>query len=304
MYLQQTIRNQVSFSGVGLHSGEPVTIILRPAEAGSGITFHRTDLDRPVSIEAKAANVVNTRLSTTIGANGAVVATIEHLMAALRGLEIDNVHVDINGPELPIMDGSAAVFTTGIMAAGIRSQERNRRYLVVKRTVSVRDGDKCIAILPSRAFRISFDMRFNHPVVRNQFRSTRVQQESFLNGFAPARTFGFLSEFEMLKANGLARGGSLENAVGIGDDCILNPEGLRFNDEFVRHKVLDTIGDFFLAGHFIIGHVKALRSGHELNHRLITELLGRPECWHLTDFCEPVPMTVFAPLVPELAWAT
>ncbi len=304
MHQQRTIRNQVSFNGIGLHSGQPVSMTLRPAEAGTGVIFHRTDLAPSVSIEAKAGNVVNTRLSTTIGINGTVVATIEHLMAALRGLEIDNVHIDINGPELPIMDGSAAAFAAGIAGAGVRTQNKSRRYLVVKRTVSVREGDKCIALLPSRAFRVSFDMRFNHPVVRNQFRSTKVQPESFVKGFAPARTFGFLAEFEMLKANGLARGGSLDNAVGIGDDCILNPEGLRFADEFVRHKVLDTIGDLSLAGHYIIGHVMALRSGHELNHRLVTELLSHPGCWHLTDFCEPLPMPAFAPFTPELAWST
>ncbi len=304
MYRQQTIRNQVTFRGVGLHSGAPVTLTLRPAEAGTGVVFHRTDLTPSVSIEARAGNVVSTRLSTTIGAKGAAVATIEHLMAALRGLEIDNVHVDVNGPELPIMDGSAAPFAVGIVNAGIRALEKSRRYLVVKRTVSVQEGDKCIAILPARAFRVSFDMRFNHPVVRNQFRSTKVQRESFLKGFAPARTFGFLAEFELLKANGFGRGATLENAVAIGDNCILNPEGLRFEDEFVRHKVMDTIGDFSLAGHQIIGHVKALRSGHELNHRLVTELLNRPECWQLTDFSEPVPMGAFPAMVPELAWST
>ena len=303
MYLQQTIRNHVTFSGIGLHSGVPVTMHLRPAAAGTGVVFHRTDLAPSISIEATAANVVNTRLSTTIGARGAVVATIEHLMAALRGMEVDNVHVDINGPELPIMDGSAACFVAGIREAGIRPLDSARRYLVIKRPITVRDGDKCVAIVPSRAFRVSFDMRFNHPAVGNQFKSTRVQEDSFLKGFAAARTFGLLSEVEMLKANGLARGGSLENAVVIGDDRILNPEGLRFADEFVRHKILDAIGDLSLAGHYLIGHVKALRSGHDLNHRLVTELLGRPECWQLTDFTEPVPAPPFTSLIPDLAWA-
>jgi UDP-3-O-[3-hydroxymyristoyl] N-acetylglucosamine deacetylase len=303
MYQQQTIRNQVTFSGVGLHSGVPVAMTLRPAAAGTGIVFHRTDLAPSVSIEARAANVVNTRLSTTIGAGGAVVATIEHLMAALRGLEVDNVHIDINGPEVPIMDGSAACFVAAIRDAGIRPLDRSRCYLVVKRPVTVRDGDKCIAILPARAFRVSFDMRFSHPVVGDQFRSTRVQQDSFVNGFAPARTFGLLSEVEMLKANGLARGGSLDNAVVIGDDGILNPEGLRFGDEFVRHKILDAIGDLSLAGHYLIGHVRALRSGHDLNHRLVTELLGRPECWQLVDFSQPLPAPPYATLIPELSWA-
>ena len=302
MYQQQTIRNQVTFTGTGLHSGAPVAMTLRPAPAGTGIVFHRTDLSPSVSIEARAATVVNTRLSTTIGASGAVVATIEHLMAALRGMEVDNVHVDIDGPEVPIMDGSAAPFVAGIRQAGVRPLDATRRYLVVKRPVTVRDGDKCAAILPSRAFRVSFDMRFNHPVVGDQFRSTRVQEDSFVNGFAPARTFGLLSEVEMLKANGLARGASLDNAVAIGDSGILNPEGLRFCDEFVRHKILDAIGDLSLAGHYLIGHVRALRSGHDLNHRLVTELLGRPECWHLTDFSEQLSVPVFSPLVPDLAW--
>jgi UDP-3-O-[3-hydroxymyristoyl] N-acetylglucosamine deacetylase len=274
---------------------------LRPADAGNGIVFHRVDMTPPVSIEAEAANVVNTRLSTTIGKNGASVSTIEHLMAALFACGIDNAHIDIDGPEVPIMDGSAAPFVAGLKGIGWKMLSRPRKYLVVRKPVTVVDGDKKITITPSRYFRISFDMRFSHPVVSNQFKSMKFNQETFAAEYAPARTFGFLAEVETLKANGLARGGSLENAVVIGDDGIINEEGLRFDDEFVRHKILDSTGDLFLAGYRIIGHVKAFKTGHDLNHRLITELLSKKDCWklaELSDTCEPAGANIS---LPELA---
>ena len=232
-----------------LVTGANMTI--RPADAGTGIIFHRIDMNPPVSIEAIASNVVNTRLSTTIGKNNATVSTIEHLMAALFGCGIDNAHIDIDGPEVPIMDGSAAPLVAALQEAGTKTLSKARKYLVVKKPVTVTDGDKKITLIPSRYFRISFDMRFNHPVVNNQFKSMKFDEDKFLADYAPARTFGFLVEVETLKANGLARGGSLDNAVVIGDDGILNEGGLRFDDEFVRHKILDSTGDFFLAGHRI-----------------------------------------------------
>jgi UDP-3-O-[3-hydroxymyristoyl] N-acetylglucosamine deacetylase len=254
----------------------------------------------PVSIEAEAVNVVNTRLSTTIGKNGASVSTIEHLMAALFACGIDNAHVDIDGPEVPIMDGSAAPFVAGLRGIGSRVLLRPRKYLVVRKPVTVVDGDKKISITPSRYFRISFDMRFSHPVVSNQFRSMKFNPETFAAEYAPARTFGFLAEVETLKANGLARGGSLENAVVIGDEGILNEEGLRFEDEFVRHKILDSTGDLFLAGHRMVGHIKAFKTGHDLNHRLVTELLARKDCWKLVELSE-TREPVGAVSLPELA---
>jgi UDP-3-O-[3-hydroxymyristoyl] N-acetylglucosamine deacetylase len=284
MALQQTLKDKLEFSGVGLHSGKTITMTIRPAEAETGIVFHRVDLNPPVSIEAIAANVVNTRLSTTIGKDGAAVSTIEHLMAALYGCGMDNAHIDIDGQEVPIMDCSAAPFITALEKAGTKILSRPRKYLVVKKAVTIVDGDKKVTITPSRYFRISFDMRFNHPVVSNQFKSMKFDEDTFGTEYAPARTFGFLAEVETLKANGLARGGSLENAVVIGDEGILNEEGLRFEDEFVRHKILDSTGDFYLAGYRILGHIKAFKSGHDLNHKAVTELLAKKECWNLVDY--------------------
>jgi len=304
MAFQATVKNKVVFSGIGLHSGRDVSMTLRPADAGTGIIFHRIDMSPSVSIEAIAKNVVNTRLSTTIGVSGATVSTIEHLMAALSGCGIDNVHVDIDGPEVPIMDGSAAPFVEGLRKAGVRVLSRPKKFLVVKKPISVVDGDKKITIIPSRYFRISFDMRFNHPVVNNQFRSMKFSDEVFARDYAPARTFGFLVEVETLKANGLARGGSLDNAVVIGDDGILNEEGLRYDDEFVRHKIMDSVGDLSLAGYPLIGHVKAYKSGHDLNHKLVTEILARPECWKLVEAGDSQDSRAVFPLsATELVWS-
>ncbi|HTP66754.1 MAG TPA: UDP-3-O-acyl-N-acetylglucosamine deacetylase [Geobacteraceae bacterium] len=304
MPFQKTIKNKVTFSGVGVHSGIITEVTLRPAEAGTGIVFHRTDMNPPVSIEARAANVVNTRLSTTIGKNGAVVATVEHLMAALRGLGIDNAHVDINGPEVPIMDGSSVPFVKFIEKAGIETLGKARKYLVVKKPVTVTDGDKKVTIIPSRYFRISFDMRFNHPVVDNQFMAVKLNEETFAEEVAAARTFGFLAEVETLRANGLAKGGSLENVVVIGNDGILNEEGLRFEDEFVRHKILDAVGDFAMAGYHILGHVKAFKSGHDLNHKLVNQLLAERDSWKLVEFAPRESNLHAFPLpMPELHWS-
>lgn len=304
MAFQKTLRDKVVFSGIGLHSGKDVNMTLRPAEAGTGIVFHRIDLAPSVSIEARACNVVNTRLSTTIGKSGATVSTIEHLMAALTGCGIDNAHVDIDGPEVPIMDGSAAPFVHGLREAGTRVLNLPKKYLVIKRPITVIDGDKKISIIPSRYYRISFDMRFNHPVVNNQFKSMKFSEEGFARDYAAARTFGFLIEVETLKANGLARGGSLDNAVVIGDEGILNEGGLRFQDEFVRHKIMDSVGDFSLAGYSLVGHVKAHKSGHDLNHRLVTEILARTDCWKLEEAADYCGAPAILPLPsPELAWS-
>lgn len=304
MAYQRTIKNKITFNGVGLHSGKETTMTLRPAVAGTGILFHRVDVPQAVSIEACAANVVNTRLSTTIGKDGVVVATIEHLMAALYACGIDNVHIDIDGQEVPIMDGSASAFVDGIRQAGAETQSKPRKYLVVKKPVSVVDGDKKITIIPSRYYKVSFDMRFTHPVVSNQFRTMEFSEEFFANDIAPARTFGFYAEVEMLKANGLARGGSLENAVVIGDSGVLNPEGLRFSDEFVRHKILDSVGDLYLSGYRLFGHVKSLKSGHDLNHKLVKQLLASRDCWKLVEFAaNEAEMAPFSLPVTDLAWS-
>lgn len=302
MFLQKTLKNKVSFTGTGLHSGKETTMTLRPAEAGTGIIFHRIDVSPAVSIEAVATNVVNTRLSTTIGKDGVVIATIEHLMAALHGCGIDNAHIDINGSEVPIMDGSAAAFVTGLQNAGSVTLSKPRKFLIVKKPVSVVDGDKRITIIPSRYFKITFDMHFNHPAVASQTRHMEFSEKIFTDEYAPARTFGFLAEVEMLKANGLALGGSLDNAVVIGENGILNEEGLRFDDEFVRHKVLDSVGDLSLAGHYIFGHVKAYKSGHDLNHKLVKELLKRTDCWKIAEYVPRENTPAFSFHLPELLW--
>lgn len=302
MAWQKTLKNKITFTGIGLHSGKETSVTLRPAEAGTGIVFHRIDLSPTVSIEAVAAHVVNTRLSTTIGKNGAVVSTIEHLMAALRGCDIDNLHIDINGAEVPIMDGSAAEFVESINKAGTATLSKPRKFLVVKKPVSITDGDKRISIIPFRSFKITFDMSFNHPAVANQSNHCVLEDNTFADDYAPARTFGFLAEVEMLKANGLALGGSLENAVVIGDNGVINEEGLRFEDEFVRHKVLDSIGDLSLAGFFMFGHVKAYKSGHDLNHKLVVELLKKTDCWKIVEFTDRESGYVFPLTLPELVW--
>ncbi len=304
MAFQKTLKDKVIFSGIGLHSGKEVSMTLRPADAGTGVVFHRVDLTPSVSIEARAGNVVNTRLSTTIGKSGATVSTIEHLMAALTGCGIDNVHIDIDGPEVPIMDGSAAPFVRGLREVGTRVLNLPKKYMVIKKPITVIDGDKKISIIPSRYYRISFDMRFNHPVVNNQFKSMKFSEEGFEKDYAAARTFGFLIEVETLKANGLARGGSLDNAVVIGDEGILNEGGLRYQDEFVRHKIMDSVGDLSLAGHSFIGHVKAYKSGHDLNHKLVTEILARTDCWKLEEAADTSGAPAILPLPsPELAWS-
>jgi UDP-3-O-[3-hydroxymyristoyl] N-acetylglucosamine deacetylase len=302
MIFQQTLGNKATFSGIGLHTGQPISLTLRPAEPGTGIVFHRVDLTPAVSIEARAVNVVNTRLSTTIGNGQATVSTIEHLMAALYGCGIDNAHVDINGPEVPIMDGSASVFVAGLLEAGTKVSSKPRKYLVLKKPVTVVDGDKKISIIPSRHYKISFDMQFAHQAVRSQTRSMVFTQQNFADEIAAARTFGFLAEVEMLKANGLARGGSMENAIVIGDEGIMNPEGLRYSDEFVRHKILDSVGDLALCGHRLIGHVKSTKSGHDLNNKLARELLKRPDAFALVEFTPQATNAGFNLALPELSW--
>jgi len=302
MIFQQTLRNKASFSGIGLHSGKTINLTIRPAEAGTGIIFHRVDLSPAASIEACAKNVVSTRLSTTIGVHGGTVSTIEHLMAALYGAGVDNAHIDIDGPEVPIMDGSATPFLREIARAGVKQTTKPRKFLVVRKPVSVLDGDKKISIIPSRHYKISFDMQFEHPAVTSQFRSLTFSSALFETEISAARTFGFVADVEMLQSHGLALGASMENAIAIGDEGVLNPEGLRFGDELVRHKILDSIGDLALAGYRLIGHVKSLKSGHDLNHKLVTELLKRSECYSLEEFTQPAVNTPFNLALPDLAW--
>ncbi|APG27611.1 UDP-3-O-[3-hydroxymyristoyl] N-acetylglucosamine deacetylase [Syntrophotalea acetylenivorans] len=286
MIYQKTLQQPVKISGIGLHSGQEITMSLRPAEANTGIIFHRSEGERIVSIEASSANVVDTRMATVIGKGGLSVSTVEHLMAALAACGIDNLHIDIDGPEVPIMDGSAAPFIALLQDCGTRQLAANRKYLAIRKPITVVDGEKRVTLIPSRFFRISYDIAFDHPCISLQHRAVKVSENLFAKDLAPARTFGFLHEVEYLKANGLARGGSLENAVVIGEDSILNPEGLRFNDEFVRHKILDAIGDFSLVGYPILGHIKAYKAGHDINHQTVEKILASPDCWQLVELGE------------------
>ncbi|MCD6526588.1 MAG: UDP-3-O-acyl-N-acetylglucosamine deacetylase [Desulfuromonas sp.] len=307
MIYQCTIEKPINISGIGLHTGDNITMKLRPAPAGTGIIFHRTEGDRTRSIEALSCNVVDTRMATVIGKGDLSVSTIEHFMAALTACHIDNLHVYIDGPEIPIMDGSAAPFIKKLQAAGISRLNRSRKVLAINKPITLVDGEKRVSIIPSRFFKISFDLSFDHPCIRQQHKSVNLTAESLCEEVAAARTFGFYEEVEYLKSIGLARGGSFDNAIVVGEDSILNPGGLRYADEFVRHKILDTIGDFGLLGYPILGHIKSYKSGHDINHKMVEKILESPDCWRLVDFSEadlqealelPVPA-----LQKDLAWA-
>ena len=286
MIYQRTIAQQVAISGTGLHSGQRINMTLRQADAGTGIIFHRTDGNQVVSIEARSENVVDTQLATVLGRGNTRISTVEHLMAALAAYGIDNLHIDIDGPEVPIMDGSAAPFVSIIEDAGLRNLPKSRKFLAIRKPITVIDGEKRVNIIPSRFFRVTFDIAFEHPCIALQQRSVKVTSETFRRDLSPARTFGFLRDVEQLKAAGLARGGSLKNAIVVDDERILNPEGLRFQDEFVRHKILDAVGDLSLLGYPILGHVRAYKAGHDINHQLVEKILATPEAWQLLEFSE------------------
>lgn len=285
MKMQHTIKDIIGFSGVGLHTGRDVNVRIIPSGEDTGITFLRKDIPNSPAIRAVASNVVATSYATTIGAKGVTVSTIEHLMAALYGLGVDNAVVELDGPEVPVMDGSASHFIEAIEGVGLMAQASPRRHLVIKRPVKVEDRDKYVLFLPSEEaeFTIDYSIDFSHPMLSKQTFTRLFSTDVFKEEIAGARTFGFLRDIETLKANGLAKGGSLDNAIVIGDSDILNEDGLRYPDEFVRHKALDLMGDISLIGAPVIGHLIAHRSGHSLNHRLVQEILRKPARWEFTD---------------------
>lgn len=283
---QRTLQSKVSCTGVGLHSGTPITLSLCPAPANTGIVFVRSDLEHPVEIPARSEFVVDTTMATTIARGNVKVGTIEHLMAAIVGMGIDNVRVEVSGPEVPIMDGSAAPFVYLIESAGIAVQRETKRFLVIRKPVSIVEGDKEAKFLPASQFSISFSIDFDHPLISKQSYRMDFSDRFFLKEISRARTFGFYREVEMMKKMGLARGGSLENAIVIDDFSILNPDGLRFPDEFVRHKILDSIGDVALIGMPVIGHLVANKSGHMLNHKLVTKILSDPSTYEIIEVGE------------------
>ncbi|MGE0359197.1 MAG: UDP-3-O-acyl-N-acetylglucosamine deacetylase [Vicinamibacterales bacterium] len=283
MDAQQTLRRQVSCAGIGLHSGTKVSLTLKPAAAGTGIVFRRTDLG--IDIPASVAHVKSLHYATVLGRDGATVETVEHLLAALVSAGVDNVVIELSQREVPIMDGSSAPFLFLIQEAGIKRLPAARRYLKVLRPVSVAHGDKHIAVYPSDHFKVSYTISFDHPLLRHQSRTTRITEQSFADDIAAARTFGFLKEVEWMRQQGLALGGSLENAIVIGDTGVLN--ALRFEDEFVRHKILDAVGDLALLGHPVLGHVVAHRAGHALHTSLAQQLLAETDAWTLVESTVP-----------------
>jgi UDP-3-O-[3-hydroxymyristoyl] N-acetylglucosamine deacetylase len=282
---QQTLRSAASCQGIGLHCGQPVTMTLHPAAPGSGIVFRRSDAG--AEIRADWRNSVESALSTVLSnREGVHVATVEHLLAALAGNRIDNAVVELDGPEVPIMDGSAAPFTRLIQDVGIEMQDRPRRAIKIMKPVEVVGSGSSAALLPNSGFSMSFEIDFDNPLIRHQDISLNIDPDVFNDELAPARTFGLLDDWPRLKAAGLAQGGSLDNAVVISGNRVLNADGLRFADEFVRHKLVDAIGDLFLAGGAIIGHFRGLRSGHALTRRLLAAVFADPEAWCLTTMFE------------------
>lgn len=288
MIRQRTLKAVIGASGVGLHGGFKVNMTLRPAAPDTGIVFRRVDLPQPVDIPAHALRVGDTRLCSCLERDGVRVGTIEHLMSAFSGLGIDNAWVDLDAPEVPILDGSAAPFAFLIQSAGIEEQNAAKSFIRVIHPVEVRDGDKWARFEPYEGFRLSFSIAFQHPAIGRSGQETVFDfaEHSYVREVARARTFGFMQEVEWMRENNLALGGGLENAIVLDEYRVLNPDGLRYGDEFVRHKLLDAIGDLYLLGHPLLAAFSAHKSGHALNNLLARELLAHPECWELTRFEE------------------
>jgi UDP-3-O-[3-hydroxymyristoyl] N-acetylglucosamine deacetylase len=295
MLKQRTLKTAIKATGVGLHTGARVELALRPAAPDMGVVFHRVDLEPPVSIPADAAHVGDTRLSSTLKRDGVSISTVEHLMSALAGLGIDNLHVDVAGPEIPILDGSAGPFVFLLQAAGILEQDAPKRYLRILLPVEVKDGDKWARFDPYNGFKLDFTIDFPHPMFGTENRNVVIDfaEHSYVKEVARARTFGFMQEVEAMREAGLGLGGSLRNAIVLDEHRVLNSEGLRYDNEFVKHKVLDAIGDLYLLGHPLIGQYTAFKSGHGLNNAVARALQARPDAFELVTFVEPgdVPST-------------
>lgn len=284
---QRTLNKAVSCSGIGLHSGKTVQLTLKPASVNHGIIFVRKDLPDNPSIPARFNCVVDTSLATVIGSNGVIVSTIEHLMACLAGLSIDNAIVELDSYEVPVMDGSAGPFTRMILEAGIRELEAPRHFFILKEPIELEQDGKFVGAYPDDTFKITCHIDFENPLIRSQSCTIEVVDHVFEREISSARTFGFLHEVEYMKRYGLARGGSLDNAVVIDDNNVLNDEGLRYQDEFVRHKLLDCIGDFSLLGMPILGHIVTRKSGHAFNHAFLERFFNDKASWHTQTFQEP-----------------
>jgi UDP-3-O-[3-hydroxymyristoyl] N-acetylglucosamine deacetylase len=283
---QRTLKNSIRATGVGLHTGDKVYVMLRPAPVDTGVVFRRMDLDPPVEIKASPDNVGDTRLSTTLVDGAVRVSTVEHLLSAIAGLGIDNVYVDVSAPEVPIMDGSAGPFVFLIQSAGIVEQEAAKKFIRIKRSVEVREDDKWARFDPFDGFKVGFSIDFQHPIFNNGVQTAELDfsTTSFVKEVSRARTFGFMRDIEMLRERRLALGGSLDNAIVLDDFRILNEDGLRYEDEFVKHKILDAIGDLYLLGHSLIGAFTGFKSGHDLNNRLIRSLIAQEDAWECITF--------------------
>lgn len=286
MIKQRTLKNVIRATGVGLHTGEKVYLTLRPAPVDTGIVFQRVDLDPVVTIPARPENVSDTRLSTTLEVDGVKISTVEHLMSAFAGLGIDNVYVEVSAPEVPIMDGSAGPFVFLLQSAGIREQEKLKQFMRIKKPLLVEDGDKWVRFDPFNGFKVSFSIYFDHPILKNSIQAASVDfsTTSFVKEVSRARTFGFMDDLEALRNAGLAQGGSFDNAIVMDSFHILNDDGLRYQDEFVKHKILDAIGDLYLLGYPLIGAFSAFKSGHALNNKLLRQLLVNESAWELVSY--------------------
>ncbi len=303
MHRQRTLKNSIGATGIGLHTGEKIYLTLRPAPPSTGVIFRRVDLDPPVEIPAGLDYVTDTRLSTTIARDGVSISTVEHLLSAFAGLGIDNVYVDVSAPEVPVMDGSAGPFVFLIQSAGVQDQLPLRSFLRIKKHLLVEDGNKWAKLEPHEGFKVSISLDFDHPVFREyrQRASLDFSRNSYVKEVSRARTFGFMRDVERLRENNLALGGSLDNAVVLDDYRVINQEGLRYPNEFVRHKMLDAVGDLYLLGHVLIGHFSGHMSGHALNNRLLRKLMAEKSAWEVLTLddrneavalcTEPVPST-------------
>lgn len=288
MIKQRTLKNTIRATGVGLHTGEKVYLTLRPAEPNTGIRFRRVDLAEPVTIQAHPRNVGETVLSTTLVSGDVKISTIEHLLSAFAGLGIDNAIIDVSAAEVPIMDGSAGPFVFLLQSAGVEEQDSPKQYIRIKRSVRVEEGDKWAAFEPFDGFKVSFTIDFEHPAFEEDVKTATMNFSSttFVKEVSRARTFGFMKDIDMLRQNNLALGGSLDNAIVVDDSRILNEDGLRCADEFVKHKILDAIGDLYLLGHSLIGEFTGYKSGHGLNNKLLRKLLDDSDAWEMVTFDE------------------
>jgi UDP-3-O-[3-hydroxymyristoyl] N-acetylglucosamine deacetylase len=283
MFFQRTVKNEIGCNSIGLHSGRKIGMVIKPAGVDEGIVFVRRDLPGNNRIKADVHNVRDTTLATTLGLNGVTISTVEHLMSAFSGMGVDNAVVEVNAPEVPIMDGSSRPFVELLKSVGTHVQGKCKRLIVIKKKVSVAEGESTAMLLPSPEFRITYKIEFNHPSIGVQSYDMKLSDVSYAEEICAARTFGFLKDVEYLQAKGLALGGSLRNAVVLDEHRIINKGGLRCPDEFVKHKILDAIGDLSLLGIPIIGHFVAFKSGHRLNNLLLKELMVRKDCWTMVN---------------------